>query len=254
MIREFKKQAKAVLFKNYKKFLPAILVFMLMNFVLTFIELNIRELNFIDNFHQDMLIAVIYLIVLFVGVPVAEVLIYKTCINVLSPEIQNKENEFFRFENIATIVAINTIPSFIQLLHNGFDSGAFYVSMELNPLISFSISILGLIATFKFFIANYHFAKEQSSAADAIKFSFSKTKKKFIKIVILWLSFILWSLSISIIWLILSNISARVGIPSTYFILLSPFGFGINFFFIPYSYLTYTLFIEKTIVSEDSNI
>ena len=249
MFKEIKLQAKKLLRENYKTFLPLILLYEL------FVILN--NIAFIVLFEKPLLeprdlltiiCAFVILLIELLLLPTITVSVYKVGLN----RLQNANNtafeikQFLALKNISKIAIINLIPAVLGLAYTLttrfdrlFDNKITYFVVALGWLVA------QFIASYKLFMCNYHFAANQSSAGETLKYSANKMKGLFFRYICFNLSFILWDLLIIAIGVVVSFVCGLINInyESTTFLFGS--GYGLMLYYRPYRFLSEMFFCKE---------
>lgn len=260
MIKQFKKQAKTLLFANYCTMIFYSIIFMLSN-SLSYLLINEVVAHFIwENLHITIkLLAMSILVFLqFFIIPLSQVGIFKSYFLASSNEnnIISKTLKFLlKPISVKKIVKINFLPRLLYCLVQMFSSENFYFNLSELP-ISPIAALIAIFINYKFFVANYYIAISDCSAKNAIYISCKVMKKRFLQYLIFLLSFIGWICIAVLIRVILEIIitgdlyffSKNYYLP--YLESLRSFGYGINFFLLPYMYISQSLFLNYIIKNE----
>jgi len=257
MFKEFKKQAKTLLFANYCTMIFYSIIFMFSN-SLSYLLINEVIAHFVwENLHITIKLLTISILgfLQFFIIPLSQVGIFKSYFLASSNEnnIICKTLKFLlKPISVKKIVIINFLPRLLYCLIQMFSSENFYFNLNEIP-ISPIAAFIALFINYKFFVANYYVAISDCSAKNTIYISCNIMKKRFLQYLIFLLSFIGWICIAVFIRVILEIIitgdlyffSKNYHLP--YLEALRSFGYGINFFLLPYMYISQSLFLNSII-------
>lgn len=261
MFKTIKKQAKNILFNNYKHLIMPTLLLSVLNAVnllilnyLTIIPIWSDLLDFVR-----LIIILLFLLIQFIGIPLAFSLLYKTSICLISGDDNLKKSikNFFNAANIRKIFLINLIPRLFEIISDTNDAtiSAFNI-LKLDKTVLFIIVLAGVIINYKLFASNYYFALTESSALDSLKVSFKTMKGKFGRYILLLFSFVFWDMAIVIVHILVKMVicghSAGAYTPFLD-IFATAFGYGGNLFLTPYIYLTFSLFLSDLLKEKNKD-
>ena len=213
-----------------------------------------------ENLHIIIKLSAIAILVIlqFFIIPLSQVGIFKSYFLASSNEnnIINKTLKFIlKPISIKKIVKINFFPRLLYCLIQMFSSENFYFNLNEIP-ISPIAAFIALFINYKFFAANYYVAISDCSAKNAIYISCDIMKNRFLQYLIFLLSFMGWICIAVLIRIILEIIitgdlyffSKNYYLP--YLEALRSLGYGINFFLLPYMYISQSLFLNSVINNE----
>ncbi len=249
MFKEIKLQAKRLLRENYKTFLPLILVYEL------FVILN--NVAFIVLFEKplleprDLLSVICAFVILLIDLlllPIITVSVYKVGLS----RLQNVNNitfeikQFLTPNNIFKIAIINLIPAILGLTYTlikrfdgSFNNKTFYF------MLSFGMLIVEYIVSYKLFISNYHFATNESTVKETLKYSANKMKGLFFRYICFGLSFILWDMLIIAIGVVVSFVCGLINVNYDSIAFLFASGYGLMLYYRPYRFLSELFFCQN---------
>lgn len=246
MFKPLKKQARQSLIKNYGQFLLPVALYELLAATAYSVLGNVLwDLAPLDT---TILSGVLWLAIQLVALPVLIAVFFRIgiCVTEERKASLSEVKSFLSLSNIFKIVTISLVPTLLNLIgtvfrtyENSFDNAIVFY------LISFSILAAETFVGYKFFICNYHFAKNEGSVKETLQASFGTMKGRFLKYYLYGLSFILWDL--------LSFAVAYIG--STIFKALCIYGFlydfgftsffGFMFFYRPFTQLANLLYAKQ---------
>ena len=249
MSKEIKLQAKKLLRENYKTFLPLILLYEI------FIILN--NVAFIVLFEKplleprDLLTIICVFVILLVELlllPIITVSVYKVGLCALknANDITFKIIQILTPINVIKIAIINLIPAVLSLTYSlikRFD--ALFASTTVYFAVTFGVLIIEYIVSYKLFMRHYHFAVNESSAAETLKYSTSKMKGLFFRYICFDLSFILWDLLIIAIGVVVSFVCEAINFDSSSITFLYASGYGLMLYYRPYRFLSELFFCQN---------
>lgn len=246
MFKAIKKQARQSLIKNYGQFLLPVALYELLA-ATAYIVLG-RVLWDWAPLDTMILSGVLWLAIQLVVLPVLVAVFFRVgiCVTEGRKASLSDVKSFLSRDNIFKIVAISLVPTLLNLIgtvfrtyEDSFDSAIVFY------LISFSILAAETFVGYKFFICNYHFAKNEGSVKETLKASFGTMKGRFLKYYLYGLSFILWDLLSFAVAYIGSTVFKALGIHG----LLFDFGwssfFGFMFFYRPFTNLANLLYAKQ---------
>ena len=247
MFREIKREARKIIFKNYKYFLLPVILHIFASCVSVscfyFIFYNDGFKNWATPLFYFLILSL--LISRFFLLPLADFLLFNTS----ALAANNKPIKFsFSFSKLCKIVLINLpliIFGIIELGLDGLSKTALYADYGLPILfLSTLINVCLVYFEYKLFAAFYHFALNSGTAKESVDFSFNLMHKKFWLTVVLGFSVILWYLliiALGVVFIKLPNINELLRI------CLVSINYGINLIFLPYLYTVHSVFIKKQI-------
>lgn len=246
MFKAIKKQARQSLIKNYGQFLLPVALYELLA-ATAYIVLG-RVLWDWAPLDTMILSGILWLAIQLVVLPVLVAVFFRVgiCVTEGRKASLSDVKSFLSRDNIFKIVAISLVPTLLNLINtvfrtyeDSFDSAIVFY------LISFSILAVETFVGYKFFICNYHFAKNEGSVKETLKASFGTMKGRFFKYILYLLSFILWDLLSFAVAYIGSTVFKALGIHG----LLFDFGwssfFGFMFFYRPFTNLANLLYAKQ---------
>lgn len=262
MFKMIKMRARAILLQNYKYFpLPTVL-FMLSNAV-SYLILNGFTSNFVWNdLHivLRVLLPIIFLLCEFVGWPLAVALIFKITIVITAKKDENIKAVVKRFltpKNILKITIINFIPRLFTVFFDVKNVAPFGLQIpEINNIVLLILLLVSMYITYRLFACNYCFALNEASVKETLLSSIKITKNTLGKYISWYLSFLPWGLLIAGVHTVLKSVIctgqitvaayAAVSDISTPLldVLAISFGYGSDFYIVPYMYVTLGLFID----------
>lgn len=237
MFSIIKSTAKKTLLKNYKKlFIPILLyeLFSVLNVAIFSFGLSAKPSSFI--------VALLIVLLLFSNIfvlPFLTFLCLKIVVSVdngVSKDTAIKSfltcNNFFKIALISLVpTAISLAYSFTEHFKTSFESSAVYY------LLLFTLLFFRFYSQFKFLACGYHFVTSNLSVKETITNSFITMKFKFWNYVLYELSFILWTILLTVIIFVGILLFTSLKVSSEYTQLLVPSGFGFMFFYRPYKFL-----------------
>ncbi len=248
MFSKIKSKAKAVLFKNYRKFFLPILLYEL------FLILSNLIFTFDLSAKFSFLILFLFVIHIF-ALPFLTFLCFKKAF-ILDNGIQESTaiKSFLTTDNLIKIAFISFVPSivglavsFINYFKPTFENNGIYY------LLNFSLFFLVFYSEFKFLATGFLFVTSKLSVGETITNSFKTMKSKFWNYVLYTLSFILWDLLLITIIVIGTLIFKSLKLSSEYSQLFVSSGFGFMFFYRPYKFLCDFFYIESFIKNNKEN-
>ena len=251
MFKNIKLQARNVVSKKYRSFFPVVLLYEFAGII------NLCLWNFgfdqifsnESNFLQTSIFVFLCIFIQFLVLPVLVIAIFK--IGVCLTQGSSFEIKLLlSFNNVLKIVLINLAPNIFLVLNSllkcfkrYFDESIFYF------LIFFTLQTIIYIIKYKFFVCNYYFAANESSVKETLTLSFNAIKGMFFRYIVYDFSFILWDLSIIMLFFLMSILNILH--PSfKYLQFLIPSGFGIMFYYRPYRFIVDLLF-SKNLLSNN---
>lgn len=258
MFKGLKKEARSTLIRNYKCFIiPAL--FYIFTKMAGYLILQIPMAIYM--WHQlsegvRFLFFALFLILEFICVPLSVVMLFRASINAFNKDSAEKKNslkELLNVHNLIKIFVINFLPRLVFLIGDISSYGNTQFNIHLRPGKPFLlvISIISIYTSYKALFSNYHTALKTSSIKDTLIFSFKTMNKKGWKILLLSLSFIPWFLLEAVVFVLIKSliVGDLHSINNSYTPFIDVFkycGFGIDLFFLPYSYLCNTRFIQES--------
>ena len=258
MFKKYKSYSKKILFKNYFYLIVPSFFLMASKFAVKII-LNYFTGKFYWSSRSDfyrLVIFLIFLVLEFIVTPlfIATLLKAIDCLKNNVTDCKEKIIKFISFSNLKKIIAIN-IPLSLMVTYSDVSNAniSAFNFIEINPLLSVLLMILYIIVYYKFFACNYYFALTEATVKTTYKYSFKIMNNIFGKTVLFFISFIGWDLLIVIIYIALKTVITGSAITdlsylnSAYTPIINSFmlfGFGVNFYLIPYRYLAITYFID----------
>lgn len=258
MFKKYKSYSKKILFKNYFYLIVPSFFLMASKFAVKIIS-NYFTGKFYWSSRSDfyrLVIFLIFLVLEFIVTPlfIATLLKAIDCLKNNVTDCKEKIIKFISFSNLKKIIAIN-IPLSLMVTYSDVSNAniSAFNFIEINPLLSVLLMILYIIVYYKFFACNYYFALTEATVKTTYKYSFKIMNNIFGKTVLFFISFIGWDLLIVIIYIALKTVITGSAITdfsylnSAYTPILNSFmsfGFGVNFYLIPYRYLAITYFID----------
>jgi uncharacterized membrane protein len=246
MIREFKKQARMILFKNYKLFILPVLLCLFSNFA----AVNLFRIAFTQpNSLFKYLCFGLWLLFPLIFSPVSTFLLFKVSAQ-LANGYEGKDKSLFSdvsFRDVVKICLIWITPNLLNTVNSLFDGLIGYCVLPEHITISISffslifVTILFYFA-YKYFACDYYYALNRGTAKETIDFSFKLMKNKFLKYILITLSFIAWYILSAIL---ISVFSKLFDMSDFYMSLLKTTWCGIYFYIKPYECITYSLFIKN---------
>lgn len=247
MFKEIKKEARKILFKNYKYFLFPTILHILTSCIIStccyFIFYNDGLTKWATPQFYFFILAV--LISQFVFLPLAEYLLFK----VSALAVNSKPIKFtFNFSKLLKLVSINLpliIFGIIKLCLDGLSNNALYMDYGLLILFLSNLIIVCLAYfEYKLFAAFYYLALNGGTAKESVDFSFNLMHKKFWLTVVLGLSLTIWYvliIALGVVFVKFPNVNEllRICLAST--------NYGINLIFLPYLCAIHSVFIKKQI-------
>lgn len=247
MIREYKQQAKSLLKENFKKLFFPISVLMSINlvgyvfynFILDYTAISIGIL-------EEQIYIVLFLVIQIIGLSVATSWIWKRCVGVVNDTNDSSLKKY----QLGDIILINFIQSFLTAVYTLIDALDTYLKTPLYitnvlPFTSLVLLVLRCYIFYKLICCNYIFFTENIPPLQAIKQSFFKINHKWFWLLKLELSFIGWDIIIALIHITVVFLLQKLGFNTINIGWFSIFGFGINFYLMPYKYLTRTLVAKR---------
>ena len=246
MFKSIKKQARQSLIKNYGQFLlPIALYELLAATAYTVLGNVLWDLAPLDT---TILSGFLWLAIQLVVLPVLVAVFFRigVCVTEGGKASLFDIKSFLSRSNIFKIVTISLVPALLNLIgtvfrtyEDSFDNAIVFY------LISFSILAAETFVGYKFFICNYHFAKNEGSVKETLKASFGTMKGRFFKYILYLLSFILWDfLSFAVAY-----IGSKIFKALCIYGFLYDFGFtsffGFMFFYRPFTQLANLLYAKQ---------
>lgn len=253
MFKEIKSQAKKLLRKNYKTFLPLILLYELF-VILDSVAFSILFEKSLPEQRYFLIIVCFFAILLveLVLLPIITVSVYKVglCILKNANDITFKIKQFLTKSNIFKIAIINLIPKILVLASATIkESSELFNNKTIYFILTFSVLFIRYIVSYKLFISNYYFATNQTSVKETLKYSANKMKGSFFRYICFVLSFILWDLLIIAIGVVVSFVCVAINVNYDSIAFLFASGYGLMLYYRPYRFLSEMLFckeLEKT--------
>ena len=253
MFKEIKSQAKKLLRKNYKTFLPLILLYELF-VILDSVAFSILFEKSLPEQRYFLIIVCFFAILLveLVLLPIITVSVYKVGLCVLknANDITFKIKQFLTKSNIFKIAIINLIPKILVLASATIKySSEFFNNKTIYFILTFFVLFIRCIVSYKLFISNYYFATNQTSVKETLKYSANKMKGSFFRYICFGLSFILWDLLIIAIGVVVSFVCVAINVNYDSIAFLFASGYGLMLYYRPYRFLSEMLFckeLEKT--------
>ena len=252
MIREYKQQARVLLKENFTKLFLPVFVLMLINlfgyafynFIVDYTAISL------GIFEERMYMVLFFGIKVFV-LSLTTTWIWKRCVSIVNNTTDEQSKKYL----LGNMILINLIQVFLTALYTHIDAIDTYLKTPLYiknalPLVALFLLLLRCYIFYKLICSNYIFFTENVSPIKAIKQSFSKVHHKWFWFLKLELSFILWDILITVIHITVALILQKLGYNTLYIGCFSVFGYGINFYLLPYKFLTHTL-VAKNIVAKN---
>lgn len=265
MFKIIKSEARNILLPNYKYFLLPTVLFMLSNAV-AFLILNVLTNNYIwGNFNPalKLLITLLFLFAEFVFGPLSLAVLFRVSAffcNNSSEDIKSYIKDFLNATSIKRIVLINLLPGGLTVLYNINDAeNSGFNIFRLEGIALLILMLFSHFINYKFFLCNYHFALNGLSAKETIAASFKNMKKKYLKYILLNISFIHWEILTIIIYALLKYIICfdnshslilAISTSTPYLDIFYPFWFGLGLYVIPYMYVTFSLFAKNILIGK----
>lgn len=253
LFRNIKLQARSVVLKKYKYFFPLVLLYefvCILNLCVWTFGIDQIILNKV-NFFLTLIFFLFCTLIQFLVLPVLVVIIIKTGV-CLTQKSSFEFKSFLSRNNILKIVILNLVPNFFPVCLSLLQS--FKICFEKNIfyfLILFSLMIIRYVVDYKFLVCNYYFVAKESSIKEILISSFNATEGNFIRYIIYDLSFVLWDLSIVILFFLISLLNI-LHPHFKYLQILIPSGFGIMFYYRPYRVMA-DMFFSKNLLSNKNN-
>lgn len=257
MFKQMKYKSRKILSHHYIDILIPSVMYMLSNAMIYIL------LNFVMGYYMwsdlNSLIKIFTIILLntieFIFLPLSLSWIYKVSILVENEENQIIKKSFkfmFSPQTLKKLIIINAIPRLLHLFLKMGSSNHFYYRID-NSLLLLIVSLIATFLDYKLFACNYILDLSSETVPKVISFSYKIMKKRFGQYILWSLSFIGWIALIVLIRIILEIIvtgdiyfyTKRYNLPCLD--ILQSFGFGINFFLIPYMHLTKALYLKYII-------
>lgn len=258
MIREIKKQAWEIRSLNYKKFLPPLLLYIAAKAAVYLITNVLTLFGRWEELHIDLqiLILAVFLLIELAAIPIITTVLIKICLDCISCSAADTSvKNFLSKQNIKKIIIINLIHSIINVFYVAAKAPVLsclnIFGLKRGGIAEILLTLLNQYIWYRIFICNYIFIQNGGSAREILFESLKVMKRKFLKYLLLDLSFFPWVLLFSavlmlaafIIFLTLSLtwVAVVVGGVITIAMIL---------FLTPYMYLAEVLFIRSSIAEE----
>ncbi len=248
MLKKIKSDARRVLFKNYKfLFVPA-LVFMTVSFLK---ELTLKyfsnQLVWCDYpVFLQVFVVLLFLTLEIIAVPVTIALLYRAVIIAKNGDDRkiSQLKQFINTINIKKIVLINLVPRILAVFCDGNeDNLSIFNLFDIRGISLIILSAVSTVVTLMFVAANYLFALNEGSVKETIVESFRLMKRSVFSFILLYLSFVGWILLEALIFFVIKG--AVCGFTPNLVNVYTPvldsflsFGFGVDFYLLPYMYLS----------------
>jgi hypothetical protein len=247
MFREIKKEARKILFKNYKYFIFPTILHILTNCIISaccyFIFYNDGLKNWATP--QFWLWILFFLLAYCVVLPLAKYLLFKVPAMALNNIPIKFEFSFSKLIKVILIYLPLIIFGFISLFLDGLAESELYANYGLMILFfSALINIFEIYFEYKLFAAFYHFALNEGTAKETIEFSYNLMHKKFWLTVFLSISLVLWLVIAFALGIIIIKLP---GMNDLLRMCLASANYGVNFIFLPYLHAVRSVFIKKQI-------
>ncbi len=247
MFREIKKEARKILFKNYKYFIFPTILHILTNCIIStccyFIFYNDSLKNWITP--QFWLCVLLLFFVYCVLLPMAKYLLFKVPAMALNNIPIKFEFSFSKLIKVILIYLPLIIFGFISLFLDGLAESELYSNYGLMILFfSALITAFQIYFEYKLYAAFYHLALNEGTAKETIDFSYNLMHKKFWLTVFLGFSLILWYVIVIILGIVIVKLP---GMNDLLRVCLASTNYGVNLCFLPYLYAVRSVFIKKQI-------
>lgn len=256
MIREMKKQARSLVFKNFKLFLLPVLLYSFSGFAASgslYLFFHGEEI-FKTSIFTGILLLGLFLIFGLCVSPLSVFLLFKAAVPLVNEKTRQDKQVVspWLFKDIVKVVVIQLIPSLWHTMRSFLDSFTEQQNVSQRDEVVFSVIVFLLFISseylsYKFFACNYHYVLKRDSIKSTLAFSFKTMQNTFLKYIVLRSSFLLWYLLGIVLAVVFSN---ALHISDFYARLLLSTGCGVYLYVWPYEYTTNALFIKRLSASK----
>lgn len=239
MIRELKRQAGALVRKNYRAFWLPVLLYVVADGTATFLWQTFSDLSSSDTVRYVFL--GVSLLLRLVALPLLLYWMVFISMRLMKAKVSTSA---FSWKDAVRLVVIAFAPNVTECLLSAANAVPRDTAGLVGGVLSF-LMIISFVTEYVFFACNYHYALHKGTVIQTVTFSYLGMRGKFASFLLLTLSFILWdilaaALSLAVLFWLPS-------MPTVGRSFLTAAGCGVSFYLLPYRYVTYTLFVKNNV-------
>lgn len=201
MIREIKKQAWEIRSINFKKFMPTLLLCIAANVGIYLITNHLTLFGIWGELHLDLQILILaaFLLIELTAIPIINVALIKVCLDCINCSVADTSvKKYLNKQNVKRIILINIIPSIVDIFCVSAKAPVLsclnIFSLRRGGIAEILLTLLNLYLSYRIFICNYIFIQNGGTPRETLFASLKLMKRKFLKYLLLELSFFPWIL------------------------------------------------------------